>query len=108
MMQGVFKETYGTAHDSNTDEQIYAGKTGTTNDNKDAWFCGFSKYYTTAVWVGKDTPQSVEGLSGSTYPLAIWSDFMDTIHKNLLVDNFSIINYAFLIIVRHQRLSFQI
>lgn len=32
--------------------QIIAGKTGTTNDYKDAWFCGYSRYYTTSVWVG--------------------------------------------------------
>lgn len=50
MMQGTFREEYGTAHKLYDGKQYYAGKTGTTNDNKDAWFCGYSKYYTTAVW----------------------------------------------------------
>ena len=31
-----------------------AGKTGTTSLNKDGWFCGYTPYYTTAVWVGRD------------------------------------------------------
>lgn len=83
MMQGVFKEAYGTAHSYDTDAQIYAGKTGTTDDNKDAWFCGFSKYYTTSVWVGYDQPQEMSGIQGGTYPLRIWSDFMTVLHTNL-------------------------
>ena len=83
MMQGVFRESYGTAHRLDTDWQIYAGKTGTTNNNKDAWFCGFSKYYTCAVYVGYDMPEEVEGLTGSSYPGSVWSEFMDSMHLAL-------------------------
>ncbi len=60
-----------------------AGKTGTTDDNKDGWFCGFSKYYTTTIWVGYDTPRSVPGLFGGTYPTRIWKSYMDQIHEGL-------------------------
>lgn len=60
-----------------------AGKTGTTNDKKDGWFCGFTPYYTTAVWVGYDTPVTVNDLYGSTYPGRIWKSFMEQIHANL-------------------------
>ena len=60
-----------------------AGKTGTTNDNKDGWFVGFTAYYTTAVWVGCDMPKSVEGLAGSAYPAYIWKDYMQGIHEGL-------------------------
>lgn len=60
-----------------------AGKTGTTNDKKDGWFCGFTSYFTTAVWVGYDNPQTIAGLAGGTYPGAIWKMFMDELHKNL-------------------------
>lgn len=81
-MQGTFREEYGTAHKLYDGKQYYAGKTGTTNDNKDAWFCGYSKYYTTAVWAGCDTPRSVDGLKGSSYPASIWMDFMSDIHKD--------------------------
>lgn len=81
MLQGTFVEGYGTGRSANTDKQIYAGKTGTTSSNKDAWFCGFSAYYTTAVWIGYDTPREMAGMYGGTYPLRIWSSFMNEIHK---------------------------
>ena len=55
-----------------------AGKTGTTNDNKAAWFCGYTPYYTIAVWVGCDTPETVASLQGATYPLQIWKDDFGT------------------------------
>lgn len=60
-----------------------AAKTGTTNDNKDGWFCGYSSYYTTAVWVGFDIPQELEDLSGSTYPGQIWNTYMESVHEGL-------------------------
>lgn len=96
MMQGTFREDYGTAHKLYDGKQYYAGKTGTTNDNKDAWFCGYSKYYTTSVWAGCDTPKSVEKLKGASYPGYIWSDFMTTIHKNKKKSDFSIPNTVYL------------
>ena len=45
-----------------------AGKTGTTSLNKDGWFCGYTPYYTTAVWVGRDDNRIMESLSGASYP----------------------------------------
>ena len=66
-----------------------AGKTGTTNDKKDGWFCGFTPYYTTAVWVGYDQPQTVSDLYGGTYPGKTWSAFMNEIHKDLEVKQFN-------------------
>lgn len=61
-----------------------AGKTGTTNDNKDGWFVGYTSYYTTAVWVGFDIPQELEDLSGSTYPGQIWNTYMEDIHEGFV------------------------
>ena len=58
-----------------------AGKTGTTNLNKDGWFCGYTPYYTTAVWVGRDDNRIMESLSGASYPKSIWSNFMNAIHS---------------------------
>jgi penicillin-binding protein 1B len=52
-----------------------AGKTGTTNDLRDAWFIGFTPELLTAVWVGLDGNQPI-GLSGSQAALPIWTDFM--------------------------------
>ncbi|MBR1636084.1 MAG: PBP1A family penicillin-binding protein [Lachnospiraceae bacterium] len=60
-----------------------AGKTGTTNDNKDGWFVGYTRYYTTSVWVGYDTPRTMYGLYGATYPGKIWHNFMTTLHEGL-------------------------
>lgn len=52
-----------------------AGKTGTTNDKRDAWFVGFSPHLLAAVWVGFDD-NSPTGLTGSQGALPIWIDFM--------------------------------
>ena len=65
-----------------------AGKTGTTNDHKDGWFCGFTPYYTTAVWVGYDSPKEVSDLYGSSYPGRTWKQYMDAIHEKLPVKQF--------------------
>lgn len=56
-----------------------AGKTGTTNDFKDAWFAGYSSTLTCAVWVGFDTPKKTfQGGYGSTLALPVWVDIMKT------------------------------
>lgn len=68
---------------------VSAGKTGTTNDKKDGWFCGFTPYYTTAVWVGYDSPRTVDDLYGSTYPLRIWETYMNAVHAKLKAKDFT-------------------
>lgn len=77
ILKGVI--TNGTASGMNwygsSDCEVF-GKTGTTNNNKDGWFCGGSSYYTIAVWVGCDTPQSISSLQGATYPVSIWKSTM--------------------------------
>ena len=60
-----------------------AGKTGTTNDSKDLWFVGFTKYYTTSVWVGYDIPRSLAGLPYQATPLGIWKTYMESLHQGL-------------------------
>lgn len=83
--------TRGTARGLGLDNgQPSAGKTGTTNDKKDGWFCGFTPYYTTAVWVGYDSPKTVADLYGSTYPGRIWHDYMNTIHEDLEIKQFDL------------------
>jgi penicillin-binding protein 1B len=54
-----------------------AGKSGTTNDLRDAWFVGFTPELLTVVWVGLDTNQPL-GLTGSQAALPIWTEFMKT------------------------------
>jgi penicillin-binding protein 1A len=54
-----------------------AGKTGTTDDFKDAWFVGFSSSLVVGVWVGFDQPKTIaDDAYGSRYALPIWTDFM--------------------------------
>ena len=53
-----------------------AGKTGTTNNSRDGWFCGMTPYYTLTVWVGYDQPRTLSSLWGSTYPAQIWKNAM--------------------------------
>jgi membrane peptidoglycan carboxypeptidase len=60
-------------------EKPCAGKTGTTNDFKDAWFSGYTSNLTCTVWVGFDTPKrTIHGGYGSTLSLPVWVDIMKT------------------------------
>ncbi|PXV91737.1 1A family penicillin-binding protein [Lachnotalea glycerini] len=91
VMTDVLKSvmTDGTGRKLGISQTPTAGKTGTTNDNKDGWFVGFSAYYTTSVWVGCDMPKEVEDLTGTTYPGKIWQEFMENAHKGLEPMEFS-------------------
>ena len=53
-----------------------AGKTGTTSDNKDGWFCGFTGGFSACAWMGRDDAQSVAGLGGGGPPARLWRAFM--------------------------------
>jgi membrane peptidoglycan carboxypeptidase len=64
-----------------------AGKTGTTNDYKDAWFVGYTPELLAVVWVGYDGPAKI-GLSGSEAALPIWTEFMKTATANMPVTDF--------------------
>lgn len=59
-----------------------AGKTGTTNSNKDGWFLGFSSGITTGVWMGRDDARPVGGLYGGTAPARAFADYMRVAVKN--------------------------
>lgn len=81
ILEGVL--TRGTARGKGIPNMPCAGKTGTTNDNIDGWFVGYSAYYTTGIWVGFDSPRGVSALAGSTYPVNIWNTFMTELHEGL-------------------------
>lgn len=53
-----------------------AGKTGTTNSNKDGWFLGFSSGITTGVWMGRDNARAVGGLQGGRAPAQAFAQYM--------------------------------
>lgn len=89
ILKGVLTKSYATGHNLLlANGQISAGKTGTTENNKDGWFCGYTRYYTTVVWVGSDMPEQINNLYGAVYPGAIWKDYMDKIHSGLVPKDF--------------------
>ncbi|MBE0069831.1 transglycosylase domain-containing protein [Thermoanaerobacterium thermosaccharolyticum] len=55
------------------------GKTGTTSNSKDAWFCGFTDKYACAVWMGYDDGKSMGNIVGGTYPARLWRNIMSCI-----------------------------
>jgi penicillin-binding protein 1B len=77
LLQGVVR--VGTAAGLADVAAEVAGKTGTTNDGRDAWFVGYSSKLLTVVWVGFDGSEA-HGLSGAQAALPIWTDFMRQAH----------------------------
>ena len=89
ILTGVVKR--GTAHGLGwSSEMPCAAKTGTTNNNNDGWFCGFTPYYTISVWVGCDNNSKISGLWGSTYPGQIWKDMQLFLIQNKKVKDFDL------------------
>ena len=83
MMTGILEavvEPDGTGAAGAVGNAVIAGKTGTTNSNKDMWFCGYSAYYTTAVWIGFDYPKEIQGHNSASY---IFKQYMTQVHENL-------------------------
>ena len=82
ILKGTLTESCGTGYGLALENDMpAAGKTGTTNSSKDTWFCGYTRYYTTAIWVGYDTPRAMPGIYGKTYAGKIWKQVMDQIHE---------------------------
>ncbi|NVK43449.1 MAG: penicillin-binding protein 1A [Oceanospirillaceae bacterium] len=78
MLQDVIRQGTGTRAQV-LDRSDLAGKTGTTNDQKDAWFSGFNRDLVASTWVGFDQPQPLGRHEfGSSAALPIWIDFMQT------------------------------
>jgi len=86
MMTDMLKTviTDGTGKGASPDNAIVAGKTGTTNSNYDSWFCGYSQYYTLAVWQGYDYPASIP----QNVTKQIFRQFMQEAHKDLAKKDF--------------------
>ncbi|ALL12569.1 PBP1A family penicillin-binding protein [Caulobacter henricii] len=65
-----------------------AGKTGTSQNWRDAWFVGFTPDYVTGVWVGNDNDKPMNKVVGGDIPASIWRRFMLSAHQNLAVRDF--------------------
>lgn len=81
MMQHVF-DGAGTASGLRISGQHAAGKTGTTSENNDRWFVGYTPYYTAAVWVGYEIPYKMN-LRGPNPAAVLWNKVMAPLHEGL-------------------------
>jgi penicillin-binding protein 1A len=81
MMRAVVNE--GTAKKAQIPDFDIAGKTGTSQDYRDAWFIGYSSYLVGGVWLGNDDNSPTKTVTGGSVPAAIWKDVMEVAHANL-------------------------
>jgi penicillin-binding protein 1A len=79
MMRAVM--TGGTGLRAATRGYDLAGKTGTTSDYKDAWFCGYTGDFASCVWMGRDDAKPMVRISGATAPSEMWNRFMSVALK---------------------------
>jgi penicillin-binding protein 1A len=62
-----------------------AGKTGTSQDFRDAWFVGYTAHLVTGVWLGNDDGAPTKHVTGGSLPVATWSRFMRAAHQGVPV-----------------------
>jgi len=82
MMRAVV--TDGTARRAQFGDFEIAGKTGTSQDYRDAWFIGYTSQLITGVWVGNDDNSPTQKVTGGSIPTAIWKDVMEPAHAGLI------------------------
>lgn len=81
MLEGVV--AYGTGQRAALEDRPAAGKTGTTNGNRDAAFIGYTAHLVAGVWVGNDDFSQMGRVYGGTVPAEIWAAFMAAAHEGL-------------------------
>jgi penicillin-binding protein 1A len=87
MMNAMMQETLitGTARKAELAGWPAAGKTGTSQDFRDAWFVGYTGHLVTGVWLGNDDGTPTRKTTGGGMPVEIWSRFMKPAHQGLPV-----------------------
>ena len=83
MMNKVIEEGTGTR--ARLGDRPAAGKTGTTQAARDAWFLGFTADYVGGVWMGYDDNTPLTGVTGGGLPAEIWHEVMTRVHEGLPV-----------------------
>ncbi len=81
MLQSVIIDGTGTR--ARVPGHTAAGKTGTSQNSRDAWFLGYTAHLTAGVWVGNDDDTPMEGVTGGQLPAEIWSRFMIAAHEGV-------------------------
>jgi membrane carboxypeptidase/penicillin-binding protein len=89
MMRGAVDRGTGNGARAGGVRGVLAGKTGTTNDGRDAWFVGFSPRFLAAVWVGYDDNRAVH-LSGSQGAVPLFAEFSRSVPAQEFADNFPV------------------
>ena len=87
MMNAMMRETLriGTAQKAQLPGWPAAGKTGTSQDFRDAWFVGYTAHLVTGVWLGNDDSSPTKKATGGGLPVEIWSRFMKVAHQGVPV-----------------------
>ncbi len=87
MMNTMMQETLisGTAHKAELPGWMAAGKTGTSQDFRDAWFIGYTSSLVTGVWLGNDDNSPTKKATGGGLPVEIWTRFMRAAHQGVPV-----------------------
>ena len=87
MMNRMMQETLltGTARKAELPGWQAAGKTGTSQDFRDAWFIGYTSHLVTGVWLGNDDNSPTKKASGGNLPVEIWSHYMTFAHQGVEV-----------------------
>ena len=87
MMNAMMQETLltGTARKAELPGWPAAGKTGTSQDFRDAWFVGYTGHLVTGVWLGNDDASPTKKTTGGGLPVEIWSRFMKAAHQGVPV-----------------------
>lgn len=87
MMNQMMQETLtiGTAHKAELPGWPAAGKTGTSQDFRDAWFVGYTAHLVTGVWLGNDDNTPMKKVTGGSLPVEIWSRYMRDAHQSVPV-----------------------
>ena len=81
---------YGTGTAAQLSGMTVAGKTGTTTNDFDRWFAGYTPYYTAVVWCGYDDPEEIILTDSSTNPaIVLWKQVMQTVHEGLADKQFA-------------------
>lgn len=83
MMARVVNAKFGTGRRARFGNWMIAGKTGTSQDWRDAWFIGYTAAYVGGVWVGNDDDSPMEKVSGGGLPADLWSDIMEIAHAGM-------------------------
>ncbi|MDF2594538.1 MAG: penicillin-binding protein family, partial [Clostridia bacterium] len=92
MMQEVITVGTGAKLKSTFSGMPIAGKTGTTTDDKDLLFSGYTPYYVATIWTGHDTPKKLRYGSTGSYHLDIWGKIMNDIHAEMPYKTFPKVN----------------